>query len=64
MEDKLGGIKMEKHQNVQEVSQSLLVNLEAHGVAVLVDHRDYKCYKDNQTCHENAPKRENLSQVL
>ena len=38
MEDELGGIKLEKHGNVHEVSLSLLVNLEA--VAVAVNRRD------------------------
>ena len=37
MEDKLGGIKLEKHGNVHEVSLSLLVNLEAVAVAVNVE---------------------------
>ena len=45
MEDELGGIKLEMHRNVHEVSQSLLVNLEAPAVAMncrddTVAHRD------------------------
>ena len=34
MEDELWGIKLEKHQNVHEVNQSLLLNLEAPAIAM------------------------------
>ena len=48
MEDELGGIKLEKHRYVHEVSLSLLVNLEA--LAVVVNRRvDEYMFKENLT---------------
>ena len=48
MEDELGGIKLEKHRNVHEVSLSLLVKLEA--LAMVVNRRDDEyMYKENLT---------------
>ena len=43
MEDELGGIKLERHRNVHEVSLSLLVNLEALAVAVNRRDDEYMC---------------------
>lgn len=38
MEDELWGIKLEKHQNVHQVNQSLLLNLETPAIAM--NHQD------------------------
>ena len=59
MKDVLAGIKLEKHRNVQEVNQRLLVHLEAPAVT---DNRRGDKYVPGKLSFFYVPKR--VSQVV